>query len=722
MKLFRDFISEIIRETPINILKACGTISYDIQPFGPLDLFYACFVSIWNELEEDKLKSQIVYFLELALTNSNLPEIIKVILDLDEFLERCNVNSFPLSIRLLSEKSLNIRDYSRALRYLEEQFRVAIFHLKKNYISSGIFTSTVESFNQNQNFRLKGSNLDNMTSHQQQIYLIELIEQLVSLNYQLQKHEAAIGILDFVSKYLDHLEAKNKVKWFEKLHEWKKALCIYEENFFSIHPTLMKLSPNNPNRYLIENSNELSSSKLDILVGRLRCFRGLGEWEKLNDSSKNLLNVLNKPFVQSCDFKQDINLNQKIAEMGAMACWGLNEWSQMEKYLEYLPETTYEGCLYRSVFEITKNNGNDNINENAIKFIEKARDLLDPELTSSAFQSYERSYQAVIEAQILVELEEMITYKQEPFKRSFLIQKWWKRLNGCERSAEYWHRLIICAPKEKGFKYRLKCSSFCRKLGYVNLSNQILSSVLDEVIELNKEKNLSSTSRDFELCQYAYLKYLFKSGKFDEALNSLNIFVESNLQPKLKKCQEIYLKYSVSNSPSRINLEELFKRILDISNRLSKCYLKLGQINQELNECNDISSMNTVINYFELAKQHNQESYKAWQAWAYANYTLCKKNNPVKSGDPKVLTDCYVKSSILGFFKSLQLSFSHDKSNLLQDTLRLLAIWFNFCDSEDIYELICSNIKTVSDQVWISVIPQVNKNSIFKKLKSFKCY
>ncbi len=416
-----------------------------------------------------------------------------------------------------------------------------------------------------------------------------------------------------------------------------------------------------------------------------------------------MLDVLNESSIQT-NVKKDTSLSEKIAEMGAVACWGLNEWDQMKSYVEYLPESTFEGSLYRSVLEIIQNDDNGNM-ENTIKFIEKARDLLDNNLTSTVFQSYERSYQTIIDAQVLVELEEMMTFKREPLKRSFLVEKWWARLNGCERSVEYWHRLLLVAPREKGFKYRLKCSSICEKWGYFDLSHQILSLVLDEIVNLNDGKNLSSTSRDFELCQYAYMKYLITSGNKNEAFNSGENFVEFNLHPKLIKCQNIYSRYSVSNSPRTINLDELYKRMMDISIRSSKCYLKLGQINQELNDFNDTFSVNKIIDYFKLAKDHNQESYKAWYEWASMNYRALEWHK--KRENTSFPLESYVECSILGFFKCLQLNFLQDKSNLLKDTLRLLTIWFNYCNSKDIYELICQNIKSISNHVWLSVIPQL---------------
>ncbi len=121
--------------------------------------------------------------------------------------------------------------------------------------------------------------------------------------------------------------------------------------------------------------------------------------------------------------------------------------------------------------------------DNANLLIENTRDILDGDLTSMASQSYERSYQAIIDAQVLAELEEIITFKKSPSKRDWLMDTWWKRLQGCERSLEYWHRLLlvrsIVLPKEKDIKPWLKFSSLCQKADHLPLSQQILNSLLN---------------------------------------------------------------------------------------------------------------------------------------------------------------------------------------------------------------------------------------------------
>lgn len=94
-----------MQETPISTLRACSIITYETTP---PDLFNACFISIWVKISE-KEQNDLITYLELALRNSFVPETIKMILNLTEFIERCDVGQFlPLDYQLLAEKAFQV--------------------------------------------------------------------------------------------------------------------------------------------------------------------------------------------------------------------------------------------------------------------------------------------------------------------------------------------------------------------------------------------------------------------------------------------------------------------------------------------------------------------------------------------------------------------------------------------------------------------------------------
>jgi len=54
--------------------------------------------------------------------------------------------------------------------------------------------------------------------------------------------------------------------------------------------------------------------------------------------------------------------------------------------------------------------------------------VLDSELTALAGESHSRAYPALVNCQLLAELEEVIQYKLMPERRASIRQAWWDRL------------------------------------------------------------------------------------------------------------------------------------------------------------------------------------------------------------------------------------------------------------------------------------------------------
>jgi hypothetical protein len=449
-----------------------------------------------------------------------------------------------------------VRAYAKALHYVEEQFHacMSVSSIANNL--GGVFTgvggvsgagggynitalTNGGNGTTNMTTRRMLSNLAAMSRSQQQQTLIYLLEQLVTLNHELQRTEAAMGVLDFASKYLQSLDSQTRVKerWYEKLHQWQKAVNIYERelkktggasqtsvkrsgtaNISASTSISANLSSGGESEaFAIAHQDDITEARLELLMGRMRCLKGLGEWRSLVFSCSDLFQIIQSVqresggkmassqiaassaslnpqanqfnstidkivpinpnsqvsstssdphslgYLRQMNQQQMQQLKEKVSEMGAAACWGLGDWQQMKTFVECIPETTYDGALYRSVLALSsdvslllggaggdssthssssstssdhpdQHIGGSSRERDPIKtisdLIEQTRDLLDTDLTSMATQSYERSYQAIIEAQVLAELEEIVKYKKIPGKRDWLIETWWKRLQG----------------------------------------------------------------------------------------------------------------------------------------------------------------------------------------------------------------------------------------------------------------------------------------------------
>jgi serine/threonine-protein kinase mTOR len=65
----------------------------------------------------------------------------------------------------------------------------------------------------------------------------------------------------------------------------------------------------------------------------------------------------------------------------------------------------------------------------------------------------------------------------------------------------------------------------------------------------------------------------------------------------------------------------------------------------------------------------------------------------------------YCKAAIKGFFQSIALSTS---ANSLQDTLRLLTLWFEYGQWPEVNEALAEGIKTVQIENWLQVISPIH--------------
>lgn len=54
-----------------------------------------------------------------------------------------------------------------------------------------------------------------------------VVEALISINNKLQQKEAAEGLLQYVMQR--NCDMQIQVRWYEKLHNWDKALGLYQE-------------------------------------------------------------------------------------------------------------------------------------------------------------------------------------------------------------------------------------------------------------------------------------------------------------------------------------------------------------------------------------------------------------------------------------------------------------------------------------------------------------
>jgi FKBP12-rapamycin complex-associated protein len=175
-----------------------------------------------------------------------------------------------------------------------------------------------------------------------------IVEALIGINTKLQQHDAAWGTLTVARE--QHDVSKHE-EWFERLGRWQEALDAYEKK--------AEIDPHAP----------------DIVLGRMRCLHALGDWQRLSGLvSEHWSNAGNEG-------------RREMAPLAAAAAWSLRDWDLMDDYIGVMPSDSADRSFYRAILAVHRNQFN-----KALTQILKARDLLDPALTSVIGEHPSRAY------------------------------------------------------------------------------------------------------------------------------------------------------------------------------------------------------------------------------------------------------------------------------------------------------------------------------------------
>jgi serine/threonine-protein kinase mTOR len=174
------------------------------------------------------------------------------------------------------------------------------------------------------------------------------IESLISINTRLQQHDAAWGTLMTAQQTYDITKHE---EWYERLGRWQEALKVYDRK---VH-----LNPEDP----------------AVQIGRMKCLHALGEWDQLAEQ------------VEANWGKASHEDRREIAPIAAAAAWSLHEWDSMEDYIAAMRSDSPDKAYYRAILSVHHNQF-----PRAMMHIAKARDLLEPELSSFVGEGYGRSY------------------------------------------------------------------------------------------------------------------------------------------------------------------------------------------------------------------------------------------------------------------------------------------------------------------------------------------
>lgn len=507
------------------------------------------------------------------------------------------------------------------------------------------------------------------------------VEALISINNQLQQSDAAVGILRNAQKYRDF---ELKETWFEKLERWDEALQAYRRR------------------------EKEDPQSFEITMGKMRCLHALGEWDSLSSLAEEKWGLAS------------IEHKRAIAPLAAAAAWGLGQWDLMDNYLDAMKSQSPDRSFFGAILSLHRNHF-----PRASEHIEKAREALDTELSALLGESYNRAYGVVVRVQMLAELEEIITYKKSdgnPVKQATMRTTWTRRLKGCQRNIEVWQRMLkvralVITPNEN-IDMWIKFANLCRKSGRIGLAEKSLKLFSDDNVIGTDYFSGSGVPE----VRYARLKYEWTTGKQQNSLQSLRDFtmqLSAQLTAYTDKLADKtilpehtgFFRDPYGGLGPPVNNSTPKKAETDAAKAtklLAKCYLKQGEWLTTLKHGDWKSDhIHEIINSYAHATSYNRGWYKAWHAWALANFevvtAITSQANRETANLPQQVINDHVVPAVRGFFKSIALS----STSSLQDTLRLLTLWFAHGGDHEVNAAVTEGFAAVSVDTWLEVIPQL---------------
>jgi len=241
-------------------------------------------------------------------------------------------------------------------------------------------------------------------------------------------------------------------------------------------------------------------------------------------------------------------------------------------------------------------------------------------------------------------------------------------------------------------------------------------------------------------------EYMWSAGRRKEALSRLGSFTDQLLTQwdsnghsstsghRVTRAIRSSIKLSSSNNTTVMVDDGLIvKCLLKMANWKRVNVLEGGLSTVGRANKQTVEALQEVLGLLDKAKNCDSKMYKAWHAWALTNHEIVKlaqqaytasqvdpssssssikvKNNSSGDSDEELMSEdiviLHITQAISGFVKSITLGDGHSVANVLQDTLRLLTLWFSYGHDAGVHKTVEKGIKEIRVEVWLEVIPQL---------------
>ena len=616
---FKVSSKKLFEESPSYILFLCYKHNvFDAQIIN--ELYNSAFYSLWIVCP-NKLKNKLIKHLESILKNPKTPNAILLkILNLIEFINKEENETQLFDFKQLGEIANICKAHAKALYYVENEY------------------------------------INNDSSDE--------LKKLINLYIDLELPESVIGIYRFaqMKSKMSFNNLLNEKDLHLKLHQWKKALKKIEEQ--------QKKDENG--KFIFDLTNE---KEKNLLIKKAFCLEGLSDWENLLELGEDLSKIDISEEKKELD-KNDDEIKLNISLVLAKAALNLGKWDELKKYSASIKsledDDLYEEKFFKAIVAIK-----DEEYDNAKKYIDIARDLIDDKIKMLLNESYERAYKLLLDNENLCQLEDIIKLNKDKNKldikeykqrKENLKLQWDKCLELKKEDIKDYERIIgirkIILTEEEDYNTSLDLSQICRKKDNFTIC----------IIVLNRlQNNLKNCDPDISA------RVRLAMGKFIHDDND----DPNNLDKAIAELEKIL----------NININ----KVCDPLKSKIYCYYGMWcaeKIEKKLNE----KEVNNILKDLQLSTKYNQSNYKAWHSYALLNYKFFEYGEKTKIN--------YAINAIEGFTKSICIG-GKNISKILQDLLLLLNIWFQVGMEESIDKLMNEKIDIISLDSWFMIIPQL---------------
>ncbi len=725
-----NFMVKLLEYSPSTSLRPCVTLAKRNRTLAR-ELFNAAFLSCWTELN-DAMKDNLIQNLQTALRLSTPPEILQILLNLAEFMQR-EGRSLPIlqdeykSQPTLGHLAEHCHAYAKALHYKEIEFK----------------TSPQES-----------------------------IESLISINNELQQPDAAVGIL----KCAQGMRGMSlQPSWYEKLQRWEDALEEYEVKQLQ-SPNELKITLGRMRcldalgswKRLSAMCEHVWATPIRTSLGEndihsFATFGARSAWE-LKDWKGMQKYVQEMP-----DGTPDTFIFRTVLEIRA------GNYESALNYIDEARQAVYPelrslvGESYNRAYghvvkvqllaeleEVIRYRRTNRVDERAHMNKMWSNRILGTQRDIMVWRHLLAARKLVLEpCQQINTLVEFSALARKSNRTALSLNVLTPFLGDSNSAA-----LNVAAargdPRHVALpaKYPAVSLAYLVHLDDAGYSAEALHRLEGLVKDLDPAYNGNGNGHNHgenggDNTGGSSNQNIDNSNSNSNNNNSNNSFHNGNPNGNGNgnPGDDLKIKSNSKSSSTETDIDKssILSDSVSMANTLQQCYLKLGQWRRAMNGENT-SNLEHVLVAYHRATQIRKESYEAWHAYASVHFRLVslydeelkqlQHGDTSLYGDEKSYTnkrerkgssnsadsnsnsnkaavikkcrsaiDQHVVPAVDGFFKSISLAGTHS----LQDVLRLLTLWFNQGGNEHyvVNQALSKGFNTTAIDTWLGVIPQI---------------